>query len=203
MKKLLLLSCLVPMSAQASSWFNGHVNNMCSNKSFKCDFRTAEKVRFRMEGDGYRKVFTLDKDFFDEMDAAVANDWYIKKENPGRIDYLKQQKIHYQIVNGSCAGALATCGFAMSRMMTFWPGLVLTFSCTTGATVCMVITDDKVDEIKEEIKRLQENQAGSSGPSHSTSHGPELQPNIPPMPLPEGIVTINDNPRPLGGSNIP
>lgn len=198
-------------------------DQFCQRSEIRCvpELTQGPVVGFQYAGDGYQAYFWLSWNEWSKFEEKYAERWKpiratatIVSHPSGngvhilsnvitppisRLDELETKKNHIQMLQSFCAGAFATCAFAIGKMGGYWPGLVLTMTCTASGHYCAVRTTEEIEKIDAELAIIKSpggfntSSSGGAGESISGPSGPA--PNFPGTPLPAGTVTIIDLPH--------
>lgn len=199
MRLALALSCfLLPVTAKAVSkrpwWFEGIVRSHCTSPNVRCtNYKDGNTIaNFTYVGDGHKQVFMLNWSLWEKHNGDM---YALSNRNATRKDILERQKERLQLGQSACAGSAAACGIVITAIPLFIPKIILSFSCTAGATFCKLRTDEEIAKIDTELKEIET--ATASGETHTTGGG--SNPPAPAQPLPQlppppnGTVTIIDH----------
>jgi hypothetical protein len=203
-KPLLIAGALLAgshvLAAPRPDYFEGIVRNHCRplNTAVRCiNYKDGQTtVLFAYAGDGFKTIFRLNWQLWEQYAPQFDLDGF---RSVTREDILERKKERIMMAQAVCEGTMYGCGIAVVRLPMFYPTMILGVSCVIGTKYCVLRTDDELKKIDKELDSIQ---SGSSpGPSSSGGSAPapaQPAPSLPP--LPNGIVTINDNPN---KKNIP
>ncbi len=186
---------------QTPWYWQGIVRSHCSSPNVRCtNYKDGNTLtNFTYVGDGHKKVFMLNWRLWQEYGG---DDYMNADRTATRKDILVLNKKRIQLAQSACAGSAIACGVAVTAIPLIIPKIILSFTCGTGATYCNLRTEDEIAQIDAEIKELDSVAAGSSSDATGGGSPPaptQPAPSLPPVP--NGVVTINDNPH--NKKNIP